>query len=1043
MRTRLLLIFACTFCGTILQAQSTDLNATLAPVKARHVGPFRGGRANTATGVIGDPLTYYMGNTGGGVWKTEDAGQYWTNISDGFFGTGTIGAIAVAPTDPNIVYVGTGEHAVRGVMTSSGDGFYKSTDAGKTWVKMGLENSRHVSRIRVHPTDPNTLWVGVQGALYGPSEERGVYKSTDGGTSWKRTLFTDNLSGCVEIDLDQNNPLIMYAAMNTYGRKPWKVISGGPGSGLYKSTDGGESWKKAQTGLPKELGKIGLSVCQSNPDKVYAVIESDSEQQLGGLFVTTDGAENWTRVSDDHRLIQRAWYYTEVFADPANEDMVYVMSAPMLRSKDGGKNWEVMSGPHGDYHDLWINPANPKNMVLADDGGAGITFNRGDTWSRQDNMPTVQFYRLSVDNHFPYRLYGGQQDNSSVRIDSRNLNGGSIGPAAMTASAGGESAFLAFDPDDSRLVMGGSYLGTIDLLDTETGASVNVMAAPIQYLALDAKDMKYRFNWNAPIIRSQHDKNVWYHAAQLMLRTSDLGITWEEASPDLTRNEKDKQGKGGGPYTNESVGAESYGTLSYIIESPHEAGVIWTGSDDGLVHLTQDDGKTWNNVTPTGLKECLINAIEVSPHDPATAYIATTRYKFDDHQPGIYVTKDYGKTWKNISAGIPEGAFTRVIREDDQVKGLLFAGTETGLYASWDGGAKWQSLQLNLPVSPITDLAVKHDDIIVATAGRGFWIVDDLGLLRQWGKSSSGLHVYEPEPVILTNSGSELDGNSADGSNPTRGVNPASGMVIYYQLPDDKDSSTLTLEVTDGVGKVIRSFSSEASDFTPWDGGPGMDPVLSAKPGLNRIVWNLRTDGRKGVNQVYIEGGYRGHKVPPATYTLTFKKGGKTVAVKGEVTPNPLYNVSPEDYRTTNVYLTELSGTLNEMHDMVNNLHAAQRQITTILEDLAEEDKMSAVRQQGQTLLKKLSSWDGIMVQRKSKAYDDVENYVNGFTADYIFLLNQSESGLPRITAASQARRQELDAQWEKYKASGIALKEDIQLYNKALWAAGVGAVRN
>jgi len=813
----------------------------------------------------------------------------------------------------------------------------------------------------------------------------------------------------------------MYAAMNTYGRKPWKVISGGPGSGLYKSIDGGESWEKAQTGLPKELGKIGLSVCQSNPDKVYAVIESDSEKQLGGLFVTTNGAKSWSRVSDDHRLIQRAWYYTEVFADPANEDMVYVMSAPMLRSKDGGKNWEVMSGPHGDYHDLWINPANPKNMVLADDGGAGITFNRGDSWSRQDNMPTVQFYRLNVDNHFPYR---------------------SIGPEAMSRSAGGESAFLAFDPDDPRLVMGGSYLGTIEVLDTETGGSVDIMAAPIQYLALDAKDMRYHFNWNAPIIRSQHEENTWYHAAQVMLRTRDLGTSWEEVSPDLTRNEIEKQGKGGGPYTNESVGAESYGTISYVIESPHEAGVIWTGSDDGLVHLTRDNGENWTNVTPAGLKECLINAIEVSPHDAGTAYIATTRYKFDDHRPGLYVTKDYGKTWKNISAGIPDGAFTRVIREDNKVKNLLFVGTETGLYASWNGGEKWEALQLNLPVTPITDLAVKHDDLIVATAGRGFWIVDDLGLLRQWKNESSGLHVYQPEPVILTRSRSELDRNSGDGVSASRGVNPASGMVIYYHLPDDEDDAELMLEITNAEGKVIRTLSSKPADFTPWDGGPGKSPTLSAKAGLNRFVWDLRTTGRKGVNQVYIEGGYRGHKVPPATYTLTFKRGDETAAVKGKLEPHPLYDVSPKAYHNTDVYLTELASTLNEMHDMVNQLHGAQQQISSIINEHPSIDKMSTVLQQGKALQTKLSAWDEIMVQRKSKAYDDVENYVNGFTADYLFLINQSEGGLPRITNASKERRAELDAAWAKHKAAGMALKEEIQFYNKALWAAGVGAVR-
>jgi photosystem II stability/assembly factor-like uncharacterized protein len=1042
MITRFSLLVFGLLSASFLTAQTDTQTDALAPVKARHVGPFRGGRANTATGVIGDPLTYYMGNTGGGVWKTEDAGQYWTNISDGSFTTATIGAIAVAPTDPNIVYVGTGEHAVRGVMTSSGDGLYKSTDAGKTWAKIGLENSRHVSRIRVHPKDPNTLWVGVQGTLYGPSEERGVYKSTDGGATWKRTLFTDNLSGCVEIDLDQSNPLIMYAAMNTYGRKPWKVISGGTGSGLYKSTDGGETWDKAQEGLPKALGKIGLSICQSNPDKVYAVVESDSEKQQGGLFVTTDGAKNWTRISDDHRLTQRAWYYTEVFADPQNENMVYVMSAPMLRSTDGGKSWEDIDGPHGDYHDLWINPANPKNMVLADDGGAGITFNRGKTWSRQDNMPTVQFYRVAVDNQFPYNIYGGQQDNSSVRLASRNLTGSSIGREAMTSSAGGESAFLAFDPDDPRLVMGGSYLGTIDLLDTKSGTSVNVMAAPIQYLALDTKDMRYRYNWNAPILRSQHDKNTWYHAAQLLLRSDDLGQTWREVSPDLTRNEAEKQGKGGGPYTNESVGAESYGTIAYVVESPHEAGVFWTGSDDGLVHLTRDDGKTWNNVTPDGLAECLINAIEVSPHDPATAYLATTRYKFDDHRPGLYVTRNYGKSWTKIDKGIPDDAFTRVVREDDKVKDLLFAGTENGLYASWNAGKNWEALQLNLPVTPITDLAVKHDDLIVATAGRGFWIVDDLGLLRQLKVTTDAVHLYQPEPVYLTSSGSSLDKNSSDGTDPTSGVNPASGAVLYYQLPKLTDSTAVTLDITNKAGTVIRSITSKKSAVETWDGGPGEPASLPAEASLNRFVWDLRTASRKGVEGVYIEGGYRGHRVSPGDYTLTLTANGTTTTQSVTVLPNPLYPATAADYATTDAWLTTRTATLNEMHTMVDDLQAAAKQIKTINKDIADTERIATLHQHGCELHDRLMAWDGIMVQRKSKAYDDVENYVNGFTADYLFLINQSENGLPRITNAAKARLLELDTRWAEYRKAGEVLRGQIEGYNRELWAAGIGAIR-
>ncbi|MEM9930976.1 MAG: glycosyl hydrolase, partial [Bacteroidota bacterium] len=613
--------------------------------------------------------------------------------------------------------------------------------------------------------------------------------STDGGKTWKKVLYVNERTGCSELDIDHSNPLIMYATMWEYGRRPWQVISGGDGSGVYKSVDGGETWATIQNGLPKELGKMAISVAQSNPDKIYALIESDSQKEKGGLFVSNNAGESWYRVSGDHRLIQRAWYYTEVFADPQNENMVYVLSAPMLRSIDGGKTWERLGGTHGDYHDLWINPDNPKNMVVSNDGGAAITFNRGKSWSRQDNMNTAQFYRVNVDNSFPYRVYGGQQDNTSVRIASQEFKSGGIGFRSWDASAGGESAFLAFDPDDPRYVLGGSYLGTIEVMDTKEKTSTNVMAAPIQYLGLPAREMRYLYNWNAPIIWSKHEPNTFYHAAQYLLRTKDMGRTWEEVSPDLTRNQDEFQGNGGGPYTNEAVGAENYGTISYVVESPHEAGVIWTGSDDGLVHLTKDGAKTWQNVTPKELKECLVNAIEVSPHDPATAYIATTRYKFHDHTPAIYVTHDYGKSWKNISKGIPDGAFTRVVREDEDKKGLLYAGTETGLYASWDEGENWTSLQLNLPVTPITDMIVRHGDLVIATAGRGFWILDDLKLLGNYQPDLDKLHAYQPEETMLLASYSPLNGNSSkfDGMQSFTGVNPASGVVAYYHIPEDKD----------------------------------------------------------------------------------------------------------------------------------------------------------------------------------------------------------------------------------------------------------------
>ena len=668
---------------------TTGMDSVFAPVKWRSIGPFRGGRSVAATGVVGDPKTYYMGTTGGGLWKTGNMGISWRNVSDGYFRTGSVGAVTVAPGDANVVYVGMGEHAVRGVMTHSGDGVYRSTDAGKTWKQSGLEATRHIARIVVHPKDPDVVLVAAQGTLFAPSPERGVFKSTDGGATWKKVLYVDERTGAAELSMDPTNPRILYAAMWEHGRLPWQVISGGPGSGLYKSTDGGDSWERMTEGLPEKMGKMAIAVSPSNPEKVYALIESESEGEDRGLYLSSDAGESWSRVTGEPRLVQRAWYYIELFVDPQDEDRIYVLSAQALRSDDGGKTWEEWQGMHGDYHDMWINPADPDNFIVADDGGAVVTFDGGESWSSQANMPTAQIYRINVDNRFPYRIYGGQQDNTSVVIASRELASGGITTASWSWSAGGESAFLAFDPDNPRFVVGGSYQGTIDVLDTEASASTNVMAAPIQYLSMDAKDLKYRFNWNAPIIWSRHEPNTFYHGAQVLLKTSDLGKSWREVSPDLTRNEKEKQGRPGVPFTNEGVGAENYGTLAYIAESPHEPGVIWTGSDDGLVHLTRDGGTTWANVTPKGLAECLVNAIEVSPFDKGTAYIATTRYKFNDHTPGLYKTTDYGKTWTKIDRGIPNGAFTRVVREDDERRDLLFAGTELGLYISWNGGQDW------------------------------------------------------------------------------------------------------------------------------------------------------------------------------------------------------------------------------------------------------------------------------------------------------------------------------------------------------------------
>jgi len=1036
--TSFLLIFSIAFCA------AQDANTYFKPLKYRSIGPFRGGRSNSVSGVVGDPLTYYMGTTGGGLWKTADAGQHWGNISDGYFKTGSVGAVAVSESNPNIIYVGMGEHAIRGVMTTYGDGVYKSTDAGKTWMHLGLENTQQIARIVIHPQNPDVVYVAAQGAMQEATPERGVYKSTDGGASWEKVLFVDEKTGSTELSMDMNNPNVLYTAMWQHQRTPWKMISGGAGSGLYKSTDAGKTWKVLKEGLPEEMGKMAIAVSRANPDKVYALIESDSEKDLGGLFVSNNDGASWKMISGDNRLTQRAWYYTEVFTDPNNEQTVYVLSAPALRSTDGGATWETLSGTHGDYHDLWINPANSKNIVIGNDGGAAISFNYGASWSSQDIMPTAQFYRINTDNLFPYNIYGGQQDNTSVKIASLSLGSGSIGRQDWTSSAGGESAFLAFDKDDPRYVYGGSYLGTIEVLDMQTKMSTKVMAAPIQYLGKAARDMKYLFNWNAPIIYSQHEPNTVFHCAQMVLKTTDQGRTWTEFSPDLTRNIDEKQGKGGGPYTVEAVGAENYGTLSYIIESSHEKGVFYTGSDDGLVHLTRDNGASWQNITPKGLEETLINAIEVSPHDPGTVFIATTRYKFNDYTPALYKSTDYGKTWKSINNGIPYGAYTRVVREDQDQKGLLYAGTEQGVYVSWDAGASWESLQLNLPITPITDLKVHQGDLIVATSGRSFWILDDLKLLQQFSANADQFQLFEPKNVIYGSWYSALNSSDPDfdGTSTFEGVNPANGSVIYYNLPKLKDSIAIELTIKTQDGTLINSFSSNADEnFSAYAGGPSPTPTLSVDQGLNRFVWNGRYPELPGVPGVYIEASYAGHKVAPGTYTLTLTYGAESQSTTATILPNPNLDIDAADFEAYHQLMNAMEQQVTAMHTLVNQLKTAEEEIVSMLPKLKAKNATALV-EQGEALINDLNAWDSKMVQRKSKAYDDVENFENKFSANYMFVMNQTDSDIPRVNASNKAEFDRMNQEWESLKAEGLNLLETrIPNYNAALWKAGIGAI--
>ncbi len=1025
----------------------TNLDATFKAARWRNIGPFRGGRSVTSTGVVGDPLTYYMGSTGGGLWKTNDAGMSWFNISDGYFKTGSVGAVAVAESDPNVIYVGMGEHAPRGVTTSYGDGVYKSTDAGKTWTKMGLDLTRHISYIRIHPSNPDVVFVAAQGALHGPAPDRGVYKSTDGGMTWKKTLYVDENTGCADLSMDMTNPRILYAAMWDHRRLPWQVISGGKGSGLYKSTDGGETWNKIQQGLPKELGKMSVSVCRSNPDKVYALVESDTQKEQGGLFVSVNGGKSWDRISKDHRLVQRAWYYIEVFADPQNEEIVYVLNSPGLKSIDGGKSWEYLRTGHGDYHQLWINPLNNKNIIISDDGGATITVNNGLTWSTQNNQPTAQFYRVNTDNLFPYRVYGGQQDNTSVMIESRNPSGWAITDHNWNASAGGESAFIAFNPDDPRYAMGGSYQGTIELLDQKTNEGKGVMISPIQYQALQPKHMKYRFNWNAPIIWSRHD-NAFYHGGNKLFKTTNLGKSWEVISPDLTRNDESKLGISGVPYTNEGAGGENYGTLSYVKDSPNEKGVIWTGSDDGLVHVTRDGGKTWTNVTPAGLQECLINSIEVSPHDNATAYIATTRYKFNDFTPGIYKTTDYGKSWVKINDGIPYGAFTRVVREDDVRKDLLYAGTETGFYVSYNGGKNWSACQLNLPVVAITDLMIRQGDLVASTQGRAFWIFDDLSIFRQYDASAKGFQLFRPEDAIRVSGFSPMDAPASDneekGPSAPMGTNGPTGVVMYYMLPEKVDSvASLTLQIKDAQGAVVHVYTSEPDKkFVSFPGGPGPDPTLSKKGGLNRFVWNMRYPSVEGAPNVYIEGSYRGHKASPGVYTAIMKYGAEEKTTTFSILPNPGIQATAADYQESHEFLSKVEAGITEIHRAVNQLKEAKRQTEDLIKVLEGDAPRKEIKDAAEALVKKISAWDEKVVQRKSESNDDIINFVNKISADYIFLKGESDSNTPMVSQGAREQLDTLNSLWRSYKAEfDEMVQKDIVNLNTLCKQKGVDKV--
>ena len=1001
----------------------------------RNIGPMRGGRSVTATGIVQNQLTYYMGTTGGGVWKTEDAGQSWNNISDGFFKTGSVGAVAVAESDQNVVYVGMGEHAPRGVMSSYGDGVYKSTDAGKTWKHMGLELTRQISWIRIDPTNADIVYVAAQGATHGPSADRGVYKSIDGGVHWTKVLFVDNNTGCADLAMDMNNPRILYAAMWEYQRLPWEIKSGGPGSGLYKSTDAGLTWNKIQNGLPPALGKMSVSVSRANADKVYALVESDTEKELGGLFVSNDAGNSWNRISKDHRLTQRAWYYIEVFADPSNENVVYVLNSPGLRSTDGGKTWEYMGGTHGDYHQLWIHPKNSSNMIVANDGGAAITFNTGKIWSTQANQPTSQIYRVNADHLLPYNLYGGQQDNSSIKMASRVTNGYRLSDKDWTSTAGGESAFVAFDPNNPEYAMGGSYQGTIEALNNNTKEGVNIMEHPVQYQALQPKDMKYRFNWNAPIVYDPLEPGAYYHAGNILFKTTDLGKTWKAVSPDLTKHDTTKMGMSGVPYTNEGAGGENYCTISYVAIAANEKGVIYTGSDDGLVYLTKDGGAHWTNITPKNIDESLINAIEISSVNKGTAYIAVNKYKFNNFTPYIYKTTDYGATWKEIANGIPYGAFVRVVREDPTNTNILYAGTETGFYISYDAGSHWKQLQLNFPVVPITDLKVHENHLLASTQGRAFWILDDLAPIRNYKSDTSKNNLFAVTDAYRISGGSVLDRGSLLDKNDkpisTIGANQASGAVVYYTVhAPDSIATKAKITISDSKGKVIRIFYAKQPSNTTSNNKNESDPIIDVKPGLNRFVWDLREESIASIPGVFIEGSYDGARVVPGTYKVALHIDSSVFEQTFQVLADPRIKASAANYEEQANILQQIATDVNDIHVAVVRMRNIHKQLSGITERIENKEAYKNIVTIADSIADLIDTWEQALIQSKSESNDDVINFVNKLSANYIFLRGELDTNTPHVTAGQLLRFQELHQEWSTYKAQYDAILKSIKTLN-------------
>jgi len=1037
--------------STAILADDIDRSAFpdhLRAMEWREVGPYRGGRSAAVAGIPDDRETYYFGATGGGVWKTKNGGQSWANVSDGYYG-GSVGAVAVSEWDPNVVYVGLGEKTVRGNV-SPGDGMWKSTDAGDSWSRIGLEDSQHISRIRIHPRNPDLAYAAVMGHLFGPNEERGVYRTSDGGQNWERILHVSDEVGAVDLVMDPTNPRILYASFWRVLRTPYSLESGGEGSSLWKSVDGGDNWAElsANEGLPEgTIGISGIAVSPTNNKNIYAIIEAEE----GGVFRSRDGGETWSNVNDDRNLRQRAWYYTRIYADPTDEESLYVLNVRFHYSKDGGRSFSEIDTPHGDNHDLWIDPADPLRMIQANDGGANVSYDRGETWSVQSNQPTAQMYRVSTDNDFPYRLLGGQQDNSAVRIRSRSARGNSIGVRDWEPTAGGESGHIAAKPDDPDIVVGGSYGGYLRVVNHRTGEMRSIDVWPDNPMGWGAAELKYRFQWNFPILFSMHDPDLLYVAADVLFRTRNMGQTWETISPDLTRNDKIRMGSSGGPITKDNTSVEYYGTIFAVAESSHERGVIWVGSDDGRVHVTRNDGDTWADVTPSGLPEwAQINSIDIHPFERGGAYLAATRYKSDDFRPYLYRTTDWGRSWQGITGGIPEDEFTRVVRADPDRRGLLYAGTEQGIYYSQDDGRSWQSLQLNLPITPITDLAMKEQNLVAATQGRGYWILDDLTVLHQDNADvrEKTAHLFIPRKAIrLTAGGHTAEPGSA-------GTNPAVGAVIYYSLVEALTPDTeISLSVYDSQGMDpvwTWTRKPESADDEESKGGPNAPPdlrLLTVEKGLNRFTWDLRYPGMERFEKLIMWADMRdGPKAVPGEYRATLTVGDVTEEASFDVIADPRSQSERTDYQTQFDFIIGTRDLLSRAHVAIRKVRKLRTQLDALkarLEMEADGDEATTeLIEEIDLLVETITPIEESLYQTQNESRQDPLNYPIRLNNKLTSLMGTVDVGDARPTDSAIAVREEIGAAIEsELELLDVVWEENVPALNSQIQSMGIDLV--